>query len=208
MNPPFLIGICGGSASGKSQLASQLLGRFKNGCASLVCLDRYYRNPEAFPEANRGNYDHPDAIDQNLLKSHLMALKAGRSVELPEYDFSQRRRIGCTPFPPRPVVLVEGLLLLSIPDVRSLMETTLYVDAPGDIRLARRLRRDTLERGRTMESVLKQYEETVRPMHLQHVERYRRKADHRISGLNAPEIMVEAAIEFLTTFEEVRSCLL
>jgi len=197
MKPPVLIGICGGTASGKSHLAEQLLVRFKDRQATLLCLDRYYLNREDFPRPISGNYDHPGSVDAVLLKQHLSEIKSGRSPLVPTYDFKGRCRTVSTAFPPAPVTLVEGLLLFAIEGVSALMDTTVFVDAPPDIRLARRLRRDISERGRSLDSVLQQYESTVRPMHEEHVQPYSGKADFRVSGLLPPGEMVRECLAFL-----------
>lgn len=203
MTQPFLIGICGGTASGKSCLADKLLRGFKNGHAQLLCLDRYYLDRDNFPARIHGNYDHPLAVDTDLLRLHLKQIRAGQAAAVPTYDYSTRRRDGSALFSPTPVILVEGLLLFALDGVSPFMDTTIFVDVPSDIRLARRLRRDTQERGRSMESVLEQYEASVRPMHEAHVQPYAGKADFCISGLLLPDAMVRNCMQSLKAIPAV-----
>ena len=164
---PIMVGISGGSGAGKSTLA-HALSRALDGRAVVVEQDAYYRCRGHLPleERSRVNFDHPDAVDLELLAEHLEELKQGRAVEKPFYDFATHSRLDKTvPVKPAPVVIAEGLFLFVREDLRNLFDLRVFVDADADIRLARRLKRDVVERGRTVESVLEQYFESVRPMH-------------------------------------------
>jgi uridine kinase len=155
---PFVVGIAGGTASGKTTLALRVAARLD---AALLTHDRYYR--DATPETN---FDHPDALETTRLVTDLDRLRAGEPVDVPIYDFPTHRRTLVTErMEPRPFVVVEGILVLSEPALRSRFDLAVFVDAPADLRLIRRIRRDMVERGRTLESVLAQYLGTVRPMH-------------------------------------------
>jgi uridine kinase len=177
---PLVVGIAGGSGSGKSTVATAILKALPVGAGVLLEQDHYYRplshlSPE---ERERVNYDHPDALEIELLCAHLDDLKSGRGIERPTYDFTRHDR---HPRPvqvaPAPVVVVEGILVLAEERLRSRFEVKIFVDTDADIRLMRRIRRDLEHRGRTFAQVRKQYYETVRPMHLAFVEPSKRFAD-------------------------------
>lgn len=177
-----VIGIAGGSASGKTSVAKKLLENqiSKVGSIALIRLDDYYKDLSNLSIEKRAatNFDHPDSIDFKLLKTHLMALKAGKKINKPIYDFTIHNRKQETELiNPVNVVILEGILTLSELDIRQLCDIKLYVDTPDDIRFIRRLKRDTNDRGRTIESVINQYMDTVRPMHEQFVEPSKRYAD-------------------------------
>lgn len=177
---PIVIGISGGTGSGKTTVSNVILGRI--GAQDLACLphDAYYKNlSDLSPdERTRINFDHPDSLDTDLLIEHLQALKRGEAVEVPIYDFTQHRRTEDTVhIEPCPVILVEGILIFADPVLRTLFDVKIFVDTPADIRFIRRLQRDIIERGRTMESVISQYQKTVRPMHMEFVEPSKRYAD-------------------------------
>jgi uridine kinase len=181
----MIIAICGGTCSGKTTLTRDLLAAVAPECAIDLPHDAYYRNPEDLPPHFRTapNYDHPDALDNELFRVHLEAIRTRQPIEQPTYDFTRHRRSPATRrIEPRPVLIVEGILLFADPLVRELCDVKLFVEVPPDIRLLRRLRRDTMERGRTIESVLEQYETTVRPMHEQFVEPHRQHADLIVNG--------------------------
>mgnify|MGYP001192683331 FL=1 len=174
------LGVAGGTGSGKTTVARAILEAVRPGRLAFLAQDSYYRDVAWANEAEllAHNFDHPDALDTPLLVAHLRELKAGRAVEVPVYDFVHHRRTGETVrVEPRPVVLVEGILLLAEPAIRSLLELKIFVDTDADVRLVRRLRRDMAERGRSVGDVLRQYEATVRPMHLEFVEPSKRWAD-------------------------------
>ncbi|HHC08826.1 MAG TPA: uridine kinase [Actinobacteria bacterium] len=177
---PLVIAIAGGSGSGKTTIAERVVAAVGEDVAQLVPHDAYYRDQSHLPMEQRAavNYDHPDALENELLVEHLVELRAGRSIERPVYDFAEHTRAAeRVVVRPSPVLIVEGILVLAVGELRPLFDLRIYVDTDADLRLLRRLRRDTVERGRTVESVLDQYERTVRPMHLQFVEPSKRYAD-------------------------------
>jgi uridine kinase len=174
------IGVAGGTGSGKSTVASEIVRRVGPGRILIVNQDRYYRDLSHLDEADRvhHNFDHPAAIEESLLAYHLHNLKQGHSVELPVYDFTRHvRTTKVEQVAPQPVILVEGILILAIPALREILDVKIFVDTDADLRFIRRLRRDIAERGRTVEDVVAQYEATVRPMHLEFVEPSKRWAD-------------------------------
>lgn len=169
---PYIIGIAGGSGSGKTTLADRLCEHFGDSIARIA-YDNYYRAQDTVPPELRAdtNYDHPDALEAELLVAHLCALTRGETVEMPIYDFARHTRAPQTQtLSPCPIVLVEGVLLFADKALREKLDLRVYVDTDADIRLARRIRRDVEQRGRTLSSVLSQYEQTVRPMHEAFVE--------------------------------------
>jgi uridine kinase len=176
----MIIGICGGTGSGKTTVANRIL---ESVCAREVVFiqqDSYYRNLKDLPLDFRqvANFDHPDALDNELLIHHVRKLKNGEAIDLPIYDFKTHSRLNETrPVDPKPIVIVEGILIFSEPRLLELMDIKVFVDTPDDIRFIRRLRRDIAERGRTVDSVIEQYTATVRPMHMQFVEPSKRYAD-------------------------------
>jgi uridine kinase len=195
---PVLIGVAGGSGSGKTTVAERLAGLV--GDASLVHLrlDAYYRDNPHLPLEERADvdYDHPDAFDWELLIEHLDALVAGNAVEVPVYDFATHaRRAGRTPLPPARAVVVEGILVLHHPELRARFDLRVFVDTDADVRFIRRLERDVTERGRSLRSVIDQYLATVRPGHELYIEPTRRHADVIIpdGGLNDAAMDVLAA---------------
>ncbi|HEX3559693.1 MAG TPA: uridine kinase [Pyrinomonadaceae bacterium] len=176
----MIIGICGGTGSGKTTVANRILESVSKDEVIFLQQDSYYRNLDQMPLDYRriANFDHPDAIDNDLLVEHVRALKAGAAVELPVYDFkTHTRRPETLHMEPRPIIIVEGILIYAEKRLLDEMDIKVYVDTPDDIRFIRRLRRDIAERGRTVESVIEQYVETVRPMHMQFVEPSKRFAD-------------------------------
>jgi len=197
---PLFIGLAGGSGSGKTTIAEELVGRL-DGRVALLHHDAYYRNlvELTFEERTRVNYDHPSSLETELLVDHLERLRSGLAVEHPVYDFAQHLRSDVTKrIEPAGVVIVEGILVLSDPQLRSELDLKIFVDTDPDLRLARRLERDINERGRSVESVITQYFATVRPMHLEFVEHSRRYAD-----LIIPEGFNPAAVA--TVVELIRS---
>jgi uridine kinase len=176
----MIIGICGGTGSGKTTVANRILARVSAGEVVFLQQDSYYRDLDQLPLDFRQkvNFDHPDAIDNDLLVRHLKALKAGETVELPLYDFKTHARMNETRrMEPKPIIIIEGILIFADPRLLKEMDIKVFVDTPDDIRFIRRLRRDVAERGRTVESVIEQYLASVRPMHMQFVEPLKRKAD-------------------------------
>jgi uridine kinase len=176
----MIIGISGGTGSGKTTVANRILESVSASEVVFIQQDSYYRNLKDLPLDYRGcaNFDHPDAIDNDLLIDHIRKLKAGEMIELPLYDFRTNSRLDETRrVEPKPIVIVEGILIFVDPKLLAQMDIKVFVDTPDDIRFIRRLRRDVAERGRTVESVIEQYLATVRPMHQQFVEPSKREAD-------------------------------
>jgi len=206
-----VLGVAGGTGSGKTTVAEAILGTVGHERIAFLAQDNYYRDSEwSGPREIEGyNFDHPDALDTELLVRHLEELKAGRAIDLPIYDFVRHRRTGrSTHIEPRPVVLVEGILLFAEPAVRQLLDFKVYVDTDADVRLVRRIRRDLNERGREIGDVLRQYLTTVRPMHLEFVEPSKRWADVIVpeGGENHVALaMVVARIEQLLESAERRT---
>jgi uridine kinase len=180
MVEPVVIGVAGGTGSGKTTVAREILRRAGTEQISLIQHDAYYKDLGDLPLAQRAmqNFDHPDALDNKLLIAHLRELKAGRTIEMPVYDFTTHTRTAEVQLvEPRRVILVEGILIFADSALRRIMDVKIYVDTDSDIRFIRRLERDLAERGRTMESVIRQYLATVRPMHQEFVEPSKRYAD-------------------------------
>jgi uridine kinase len=192
---PYLIGVAGGSNSGKTTIAERLAELMGSEHLSLIRLDSYYisRTDEPVEVRAAANYDHPDAFDWELLNDHLAALTAGASVEVPVYDYTIHDRSDLrTVVTPARVVVVEGILVLWEPRLRERFDLKIFVDTPADLRIIRRLRRDVAERGRTTESILDQYLTTVRPAHELFIEPSKRYADVIVpeGGLNRPALEV------------------
>ncbi|HTH36573.1 MAG TPA: uridine kinase [Pyrinomonadaceae bacterium] len=176
----MIIGICGGTGSGKTTIARAIVETVGARNVVLVEQDSYYRNLADMPldERHQANFDHPAAIDSDMLVNHILRLKQGLSIEMPLYDFvTHTRSDRIDIIEPRPVVIVEGILIFAESRVLDLLDVRVFVDTPDDIRLMRRLRRDINERGRTFERTLEQYERTIRPMHFEFVEPSKRNAD-------------------------------
>jgi uridine kinase len=200
VNTPILIGIAGGSGSGKTTLAERIRQRLLPSEMTLLEEDSYYRNfPGTTLEERRTyNYDHPDAFDHDLLIHHLRALLADEAVEKPTYSFITYERLPETVhLEPTPVILLEGIMILVDPGLRNLMGIKVFVDNDPDVRFIRRLLRDVVERGRMMDSVIKQYLEVVRPMHLQFIEPSKRYADIIIPGGGHNEVAVDLIVSRL-----------
>jgi uridine kinase len=177
---PLVIGIAGGTGSGKTTVTTKILERLDVGRVVLLKQDYYYKDLSTFgglpPE--RINFDHPNALENSLLIEHLSLLKQSQPIRQPLYDYATYRRLDETkPVDPRSVIIVEGILIFIERDLRELMDIKIFVDTDADERLLRRLRRDLLERGRTIDSVMKQYVDTVKPMHEEFVEPSKRWAD-------------------------------
>jgi uridine kinase len=192
----FVVGVAGGSGSGKTALCRALAGALGPEQVSVLCHDAYYRDRSELPAAERAalNYDVPDALDTPLFLEHVGALRAGRPARPPRYCFSTHRRIGeDAAVEPRPVLLVEGILLLHEPEVRRLLDLAFFLDVPDEVRLARRIARDTSERGRTRRSVLSQFEATVRGAHAAYVEPTKAFADLLLSNVGRVDRVAEVA---------------
>jgi uridine kinase len=191
---PIVIAVAGGTGSGKTTVAKEILERVGAQHIAYIPHDAYYRDLSHLSPDERAqvNFDHPDSLETKLLVEHLRALRDGRAVEIPIYDFTTHTR---TPHTRRvelaPVILVEGILVFVEPELRKLFDVKLYVDSDADVRFIRRLRRDIIERGRTVESVCEQYLSTVRPMHLEFVEPSKRYADVIIPEGGFNEVAIE-----------------
>ena len=183
----MIIGIAGGTGSGKTTLTLRLKEHFGED-VSILYHDNYYRAHDDMPfeERKKLNYDHPDALETELLVEHLKLLRQGKAIDCPVYDYSQHNRSDkILHITPSPVILVEGILLLADPRVRELLDIKVYVEANADERILRRISRDVEERGRDLNGIIKQYLNTVKPMHYLYVEPTRSKADIVInSGKN------------------------
>ncbi len=176
----IVIGVAGGTGSGKTTVANEILRRVGAENIAYIQHDSYYRDLSHLPpeERMKVNFDHPDSLETELMIQHIRQLLAGQPAEIPVYDFTQHVRTGATRrIEPRPIILIEGILIFVDPILRQLMDVRIYVDTDADIRFIRRLQRDIQERGRSLESVIRQYMETVRPMHLEFVEPSKRYAD-------------------------------
>lgn len=177
---PLVIGVAGGSGSGKTTVVRRIVESIGDEHVTVLEHDRYYRdrNDLRFEERAALNYDHPDALETDLMVAHLRALREGRPVEVPVYDMARYARKAATETKvPRRAIIVEGILIFTDAALRELMDIKVFVDTDADTRFIRRLRRDVAERGRTMESVIEQYVATVKPMHLEFVEPSKRYAD-------------------------------
>ncbi len=176
----FVIGVAGGSGSGKTTVVRRIVDSLGPEQVTLIDHDRYYRdrNDLRLEERAALNYDHPDALETDLLVRHVRELKSGRPVDVPQYDFTRHARLSETEtFQPRRALIVEGILVFTDAALRDLMDIKVFVDTDSDTRFIRRLQRDVAQRGRTMESVIDQYQHTVKPMHLEFVEPSKRYAD-------------------------------
>ncbi|HHW7569917.1 uridine kinase [Mannheimia glucosida] len=179
-----VIAIAGASASGKSLIASTIYKELKNELGTdnigIISEDAYYRDQShlTMEERIKTNYDHPNSMDHHLLVEHLRQLKQGNAIEIPEYDYTEHNRKTTTKhFEPKKIIILEGILLLTDENIRNEINVSIFVDAPLDICFIRRLQRDMVERGRSMESVISQYRKTVRPMFLQFIEPSKQYAD-------------------------------
>jgi uridine kinase len=198
-----IIGITGGSGSGKSTIARKI-GEIVPDFV-FIPQDNYYKSAEYInnEKITAYNFDHPDAFDSELFYRHLLALKHSKPILMPQYDFVHHRRMDtCIEVKPRPLVVIEGLMILTNPEIRELIDLKLYVDTPDDIRFIRRLQRDIKERGRTLESVITQYLEVVRPGHFAFIEPTRMYADLIIPEGGYNENALEALIPFIRQVAE------
>jgi uridine kinase len=180
MNNCIFVGVAGGSGSGKTTVAHNLIKAFKSEDAVLVEQDAYYKELKelSIEERAKVNFDHPESIEFELIKKHLMDLKNGKSIDRPIYDFkTHSRKEKMIKINPSKIIVIEGILILSIPEIRDMLDVKIFVDTDADEMLLRRIERDINERGRTFDSVKKQYLETVKPMYLEFCEPSKRYAD-------------------------------
>lgn len=200
MKPAFVIGIAGGTGSGKTMVAQRILDGVGQSHAALLHQDAYYKDRSHMLIEERGkvNFDHPEAFDNQLLIEHLILLKSRKPVAKPVYDFSQHIRLSEPEIiEPRDVVILEGILIFPDSTIRELLDLKIFVDTDDDIRFIRRLKRDIAERGRSVESVIEQYEKTVKPMHLEFMETCKRYADIILPGYGFNNMCMEVIIGYL-----------
>jgi uridine kinase len=194
---PLIIGIAGGSGSGKSTVARKVAERLRGASVAAVDMDAYYRDLThlSLEERRRVNWDHPDAFDLELLVAQLQSLARGEAIEKPVYDFVSHLRAPRTVhIEPADVIVADGILLFVDPRVRGLCDVKIFVDAAADIRLARRIKRDTRKRGRPLEEILQQYLTTVRPMHEEFVEPSKRWADVIVPDGGHNEVAIDLIV--------------
>lgn len=180
MKRPILIGITGGTGSGKSTISNEIYNKFDDKCITMIEQDSYYKDQSdlSLEQRIKTNYDHPDAFDTKLMIEHLKALLSGQSILKPIYNFEiHNREKEKITVEPREIIITEGILILQEPELRELMDIKIYVDTDADVRIIRRLLRDINDRGRTVDSVINQYLNVVRPMHMQFTEPTKRYAD-------------------------------
>lgn len=193
----MVFGVAGGTASGKTTVARKILEQVGAGRVAYLPHDAYYRDMSHLPVAERSrmNYDHPNALETSLLVTHIRELLEGRAVQLPVYSFADYcRKEETVAVEPAPVILVDGILILAEPDLRALMDIKLFVDTDADVRLIRRMERDIRERGRSLDSTVQQYMETVRPMDLEFVQPSRRYADVIIPGGGMNRVAIDMVV--------------
>ncbi len=202
---PFVIGVAGGTGSGKTTVVRTLVEQLGGDQVVIIEHDSYYHPDSSLslPERAKINYDHPDSLETSLLVEHLGRLRRGEPVEIPIYDFATHsRREETRRVEPRKVIIVEGILVLCEADLRHLMDLRIFVSTDDDVRFIRRLQRDLVERGRTAQSVINQYLSTVKPMHLQFVSPSKRYADLIIPGDGQIQIAIEVLVAKLRSVLE------
>lgn len=202
----LVLGIAGGTGSGKTTVARNILGRLDIDSATVIQQDAYYRDLSDLPRRHRDamNFDHPDALEIGTFVEHLAALREGVEVGQPVYDFTTHTRTERTvTLTPRGVVIAEGILLFHFARVRRLLDIRIFVDTPPDIRLLRRIDRDIRDRGRTLESVSEQYLRTVRPMHEEFVEPSKRHADVIVPEGGYNEIAIDMIVSRIRLMREI-----
>ena len=205
---PLIIGLAGGTGSGKTTVANVILQRVGAGKLAYLPHDAYYHNFSDLPKTQHDliNWDHPDSLDTELMIEHVRQLKAGHAIERPVYDFTTNARTAVTVHvDPHSIVMVEGILIFADPQLRALFDVKIFVDTDPDIRFIRRLERDIRERGRTAESVIQQYLHTVRPMHLEFVEPSKRYADVIIPEGGYNEVATDMVVARITELVSLKA---
>lgn len=196
----YIILIGGGTGSGKTTVAKRIMERLGSEKCVILPMDNYYRDMSHIPleERKKYNYDHPDMIEHTLIVKHVKELLTGKAIELPDYDFTLYTRTGnSTKIQPKPILLIEGIFALYYDELRALADLKIYVDTEGDERFIRRLQRDIFERGRTIESVIDQYLNTVKPMHDAYVEPTKKLADIIMPRGGYNEKAIEVVVEYV-----------
>lgn len=198
----IVIGIAGGTGSGKTTLANKLVESFAKEEVSILRHDNYYKRHDelTYEERTQLNYDHPNAFDTDLLCEHLRLLKEGESIEMPSYDYTIHNRSDeTTTVTPSPVIILEGILIFTEPELCDLMDIKVFVDTDADVRILRRITRDVKERGRSLDSVIDQYLTTVKPMHEQFVEPSKRRVDIIIPEGGKNQVALDMLIQRVKT---------
>ncbi len=198
----LIIGICGGTGSGKTTITERIIAALPQGSVLVLQQDHYYKDLPHLPldERAKQNFDHPDSMDTPLLVEHVRHLREGQAIERPMYDFTQHRREARTlRLEPRLALILEGILIFENKALRELMDIKIFVDTDADLRFIRRLNRDIRERGRTVESVVQQYLATVRPMHMEFIEPSKRYADIIIPEGGYNEVGIDLVIQKIRT---------
>jgi uridine kinase len=199
---PLIIGVAGGTASGKTTIANAIMESINHPQMVMIQHDAYYKDASHLPLAERAriNFDHPDSLETDLLVRHIRDLCVGQAVEQPVYNFTTHRRLDATRrLTPREIVIIDGILILVEKQLRELMDIKIFVEADADERLIRRIRRDILERGRSIESVMQQYMKTVKPMHLEFVEPSKHWADIIIPRGAENSVAIDMLVTKITT---------
>lgn len=207
LTQPVTIGVAGGTGSGKTTVATQLLERVGAHHIAYLPHDAYYRDLDTMSHIPGEviNFDHPDSLETTLLIDHINALRRGETIHMPIYDFTtDRRKTETITITPQPVILVEGILIFAEPALRELFDVRIFVDADADLRFIRRLKRDVQERGRSVQSVIDQYLESVRPMHLEFVEPSKRYADVIIPEGGFNQVAVGLVVDYIRTLMNSR----
>jgi uridine kinase len=201
---PLIIGIAGGSGSGKTTVTARILESLDAARVSVIPHDAYYHDTGVIPGVEI-NFDHPDSLETTLLIAHLQQLRSGRSVNIPSYDFSTyRRKAELQPLEATDVIIVEGILIFVARELRELMDIKIFIDTDADERVIRRIKRDTRERGRSVDSVIEQYMTTVRPMHLEFVEPSKRWADMIIPRGVENSVAIDMVVTKIKSLLEAR----
>ncbi len=198
----FIIGIAGGTGSGKTTVLRKIMERLPEGQVSFISQDSYYKDSSHIPLEDRQkiNFDEPQAFDWNLLLEHLKMLKQGKSIEMPTYSYlTCTRQKETVHMDPHDVVLIEGILVLSDARLRKMMDIKVFVDADGDDRLIRVISRDCIERGRTAQEVIDRYQRVLKPMHLQHIEPTKRYADIIVPEGGHNEVAINLLTDYIKT---------